>query len=149
MRTFILLTTLALISSCSHFKSSEHQEYKILVGDKSYAFNILKEKEQVYVATSLAQSLTYLPLFPAPEDGKLLQSPVEFNGSQWHHHAYPEVKFTKVFMAPYYSLYVYGLLSRLQSIEGGIFAPECPFETKFLTIIYHEEKSLPIIGCVI
>lgn len=148
MTKFLTLTVLFILFSCA--SKETHVSYDMMIADTKYEFNVLTEGEnQTYVATTLVQDLKYLPLLHNPSDPKVLESPAEFNGSQWHHKKYPTVTFVKVVMAPYYGMYAYNLVSNLNTYEGGIFSPNCPPQTKYLALFYHNTEFLPLIGCVI
>lgn len=138
-----ILFLLALISGCNFSVVKPHLKLKTLMQEYSVT---LEDNDRVHAFTSslIKESIN---LLPSQRDPRVLEAETK-QGQGWAHAQLKGVKFDKIVLAPYYGLFSYYALQDLKRNNYQEYLPECPLKTKYLMILFHNQASFPIFGCI-
>lgn len=117
-----------------------------------HPYSLIMEEEasgEIRVSSSIIEEPSAIKVSANKNEPKLLEGDRDPEGRLLHHANYPEVTFTKLMIVPYYSLIGYNILTRVKNFDGGIYAPDCPIETKYLVIFQINNGPLPLFGCAL
>jgi hypothetical protein len=138
-----ILILLILMVSCT--PSSVKTKHILKMVSQDYSLDLETTSAQTILTSSLFKEA--VPLSFSSSDAKILQA--EINSKKgWTHSQLNSVKFDKIVLAPYYGLFSYYALQDLKRNNYDKYVPECPLNTKYLMILFHNQAQFPVFGCV-